>query len=48
MKYHVLNTLIKPFLCSFFQFYKFYPINFHFAGYLYSNQNMKIRFYPID
>ena len=40
--------LNQAFLCSFFLFYKFYPINFHFAGYLYSNQKMKIWFYPVD
>ena len=40
--------LNQSFLCSFLQFYKLYPINFHFGGYLYSNRKMKILFYPID
>ena len=40
--------LNQPFLCSFLQFYKFYPISFHFVGYFYSNHKMKIQFYPID
>ena len=34
--------LNQAFLCSFLQFYKFYPINFHFGGYLYSNQKREI------
>ena len=45
MKYYVLN---RAFLCSFLQFCKFYPINFHFGGYFYSNRKMKIWFYPTD
>ena len=43
--------LSQHFLCSFFLFYKFYPIRFHFelgGAYLYSNRKIKIQFYPID
>ena len=40
--------LNQAFLCSFLQFYKFYPIDFHFGGYFYSNQKMKMWFYPTD
>ena len=36
--------LNQAFLCSFFQFYKFYPINFHFVGIFTQTEKWKYHF----